>query len=303
MIADMDHVVSSLLGKDSLRDLEASELKHLALQYPYASFLHLLRSRKLKDGQDAEYPHSVALTALYINNPHWLHHQLQAVTTGSRVQEWEKAMSAPEEDEALDMPEIEDPDAVETSEVSDISQTSLIEEETVSPPRHPEAPEYLDEGTPPIPAEEPEQDHITGRLSDILKEANAPVVDTAVPIEPLYTIDYFASVGIRLPAEPEQGDQLGSKLKSFTEWLKDMRRLHPEKLEAQMDAGSETRIRKDAELSNDPAGVLTETMATVFLQQGLKEKAVEVYRKLSLLEPAKSGYFASKIDEIKALPL
>jgi len=107
-------------------------------------------------------------------------------------------------------------------------------------------------------------------------------------------------VGIRMPVEPDQGDSLGLKLRSFTEWLKSMRRIHPEKLDAQLDAGSETRIREEAEQSNDRSEVLTETMARVFLQQGMKDKAIEVYRKLSLLEPLKSLYFAAKINEIKA---
>jgi hypothetical protein len=41
-------------------------------------------------------------------------------------------------------------------------------------------------------------------------------------------------------------------------------------------------------------------MAKVFLQQGQKEKAVAIYHKLSLLEPDKMAYFATKIAELKA---
>jgi hypothetical protein len=120
-----------------------------------------------------------------------------------------------------------------------------------------------------------------------------------IPLEPLYAVDYFASQGIRLREEDQQ-DQLGKKLKSFTEWLKSMKKVHPEKSTGQMDDKTEAVIKSEAELSNDKAEVLTETMAEVFIKQGLTHKAIDVYEKLSLLDPLKSATFAAKISELKA---
>jgi hypothetical protein len=40
-------------------------------------------------------------------------------------------------------------------------------------------------------------------------------------------------------------------------------------------------------------------MAEVLLKQGKKESAIEVYNKLSLLNPSKTPYFAAKIEAIK----
>jgi hypothetical protein len=42
-------------------------------------------------------------------------------------------------------------------------------------------------------------------------------------------------------------------------------------------------------------------MAEVLIKQGLIQKAIEVYEKLSLLDPAKSATFAAKISELKAI--
>jgi hypothetical protein len=56
-----------------------------------------------------------------------------------------------------------------------------------------------------------------------------------------------------------------------------------------------------AENSNAEAEVLTESMAEVFARQGKIGKASEVYQKLSLLNPAKSTYFAAKLENLKAL--
>lgn len=120
-----------------------------------------------------------------------------------------------------------------------------------------------------------------------------------IPLEPLHTVDYFASQGIKVPADDVPTDKLGVKLKSFTEWLKSMKRLHPEKLDRQMDQATEQTIRSSAEVSNEQQALYTEALAEVYVKQGLLEKAREVYRKLSLLDPSKSAYFAARIEELK----
>ena len=43
--------------------------------------------------------------------------------------------------------------------------------------------------------------------------------------EPLYTTDYFASQGIKLSEQALATDKLGKQMKSFTEWLKSMKKL------------------------------------------------------------------------------
>ncbi len=50
--------------------------------------------------------------------------------------------------------------------------------------------------------------------------------------------------------------------------------------------------------SEDPQ-IATETLANVYLKQGNKEKALDIYEKLCLKFPQKSSYFAKKIIEIK----
>ncbi|MFZ1259548.1 MAG: hypothetical protein WAQ93_03670, partial [Chitinophagaceae bacterium] len=66
-----------------------------------------------------------------------------------------------------------------------------------------------------------------------------------------------------------------------------------------VEASSEKKVEQLAEHSITEREVVTETMAEVWEKQGNAVKAIEIYGKLSLLEPSKSPYFAAKIEELK----
>ncbi|MES2881020.1 MAG: hypothetical protein V4676_02640 [Bacteroidota bacterium] len=119
--------------------------------------------------------------------------------------------------------------------------------------------------------------------------------------EPYHTIDYFASQGIKMSVNEMPKDKLGKQLKSFTEWLKTMKRLPATQAITTIDAASENKIEHMAAHSVDATNVFTEAMAEVWLKQGNTQKAIEVYNKLSLLYPAKRAFFAAKIENLKHL--
>ena len=116
---------------------------------------------------------------------------------------------------------------------------------------------------------------------------------------PYYAIDYFASQGIKFKEEEKPKDKFAQNLKSFTDWLKVMKRLPVTEIVKNSNAVAEKKVEQMAEHSLEMKEVLTEAMAEVWEKQGNKEKAIEIYTKLSLLEPAKSTYFAAKIEGLK----
>jgi hypothetical protein len=126
-----------------------------------------------------------------------------------------------------------------------------------------------------------------------------PMAKEEMLFEPLFASDYFASQGIKLSAEMLQNDKLGKQMKSFTEWLKTMKKTSGYKM-PETAINIDASVEKMAEKSNADAEVITETMADIFIQQGKIAKAAEIYEKLSLLNPAKSPYFAAKIELLKA---
>jgi len=115
--------------------------------------------------------------------------------------------------------------------------------------------------------------------------------------EPLHTSDYFASQGVKLSKELNENDKLGKQLKSFTDWLKTLKKLPDTQIAASIPIDRE--VEKLAEKSDLEVEVITESMAEVLVDQGKYTKAREVYHKLSLQNPDKIAYFAAKIEELK----
>lgn len=124
------------------------------------------------------------------------------------------------------------------------------------------------------------------------------VKEDTIAFEPLHTTDYFLSQGIKLTDEPLVNDKLGTQMKSFTEWLKSMKKIHAEK-PAGTDDQTDKKIQTIAEDSNASTDVVTEAMADVLAKQNKFEKAIEMYHQLSLINPGKSAYFAAKINILK----
>jgi flavorubredoxin len=129
--------------------------------------------------------------------------------------------------------------------------------------------------------------------------AKASEDEEELKFEPYHTIDYFASLGIKFIQEEDPSDKFGKQLKSFTAWLKTMKRSSTSLLETEMNAMTEATIQDIAEHSIEEKEVITEAMAEVLALQGKMDKAIELYHKLSLLNPSKSAYFAGRIEYFK----
>jgi hypothetical protein len=143
-------------------------------------------------------------------------------------------------------------------------------------------------------------------LSDRFREGSKsmaafdPKKAESIVFAPYHMIDYFASQGIRLVLEDQPADHFGKQLKSFTDWLKVMKRLPPRPVNENTDEKEVDRIRHFASHSIEERDILTESMAEVLAKQGMIENAIALYLKLSLIYPPKSAYFAARIEQLKA---
>ena len=150
----------------------------------------------------------------------------------------------------------------------------------------------------PVTGEDDENKQETISIAP-LKEEPLPDLNAPLTFEPYHTVDYFASQGIKLSQEEKPKDRFGQQLKSFTQWLKTIKKIPPAEISKELGKGNEQKVVTQAEHSLEDREIVTEAMAEVWLKQGNTVKAIEVYNKLSLQNPAKSAYFATLIEQLK----
>jgi len=287
MMKETDYMIQSLFQRESMDEMTLDELKSHAEAFPYSSIIQFLYTCKLKLQYHLDFPEAVSKTALFFDDSSWLNYQLREegekgnfrkILYGSQHNDTNEVegLNLPAEDrgfEGLNLP-AEDRGA-EGVEVVDFDEN----EGGFHDPAIVQAIEKIE-------LQDPNTNPASGTNKDF-----------DFQLTPYHTIDYFASLGIKINMENEK-DELSLKVKSFTAWLKTMKRLQP---------GPETVTVKDIQSilntqndkENQPEAILTEAMAEVYLKQGLREKAIDVYDKLSLQNPLNSHKFADKISQIK----
>jgi len=193
---------------------------------------------------------------------------------------------------------------VETTEIP----APLEAKQMILEPLLPEQ-EYSDEETSST-ITHPDQDKSDAKIASILSnqlaEFRKPIdKETELAIEPvqdkLHTIDYFASQGIQIDLSKIPQDKLTTKLRRFTDWLKDMKNHSPNPEDLGTSPEQEKKVAETALVSNKSKEILTETMAEVLVKQGQIDKAIQLYIKLSFSNPEKTAYFADKIQQLKGI--
>lgn len=293
-------IFESLFGRN-ISDAETNTfLKEMTEEYPYfspAQFYLLQQTAK----DSALFNKQVLKTNLFFNNPLWLNFQTNHVDQAEEITEPVTRTVEPTNQEIVTPPE--------SLEIREFISSTAIEQAIDSPVQEPEFPAVSlvdsalhlaeesanDTDKPEESADELQPMNISLKMPDEKTNAGEEML-----FEPMHLVDYFASQGIKLSEEVQTADKLGKQLKSFTEWLKTMKKIHLPETEA-LPVENDENIQILAENSNAEADVITESMADVFAKQGKTGKAAELYLKLSLLNPAKSTYFAAKIDNLKGI--
>jgi hypothetical protein len=281
MTKETDFMVQSLFQRESMDDITLDELKAHAEAFPYSSIIQFLYTCKLKSQYHLDFPEAVSKTALFFDDSNWLNYQLR------------------EEGENGNFRKI-----IYDSQYNNISEDEEVEGvEVLNLPaegRGGEEVEGVDFDENEGAFYEPAEAQTNEKIDLKVNETSTPPEtnnDFEFPLTPYHTVDYFASLGIKINMESDK-DELSRKVKSFTAWLKTMKRLQPgAETVTVKDIQSILTTHKDEERQSD--AVFTEAMAEVYLKQGLRGKAIEVYDKLSLQNPLNSHNFANKISQIK----
>ncbi len=269
----------------SLPDKTKEELEVITQRYPYFAFAQFLLNQKMKDERDPNAEKQMQKTALYFSNPFLFHYLITE-------NEWHKVDTSNESLNQVEHPNEElQKENITTATVTEKTEQNINEYQD----------EFEEEENNGISGEEHEK--LSKLIEQHLSEFKKPLEDNGeITIEArvYHTIDYFASQGIKLEPGKISQDMLGTKVKKFTDWLKQIKQTNQNPTDLGTDTETEHLIEKIAQTSNEAKDVVTETMAEVLLKQGKTEKAIQLYKKLSFLNPSKSTYFAAKINELKA---
>lgn len=267
-----------LQQNEMLSQTNVEELVQLSNQFPWFGTAHVLKAIKMKQEQHADVEAAIQKALLYVQHPLQLQQLINQYN--STAQEVNAVIEQDVEADDLILNAQATIDAVDTIITqSDNEMDASLDAEVI------------------VEAENNKEAFRFTPLSNILNEPLKEGADQ-LHFEPFHTVDYFASMGIKLKEEKAANDKLGRQLKTFTEWLKTMKKITIEE-ENQLDSKTELAVVKMAGISNTEAEIVTEAMATVLEQQGKAHKAIDIYRKLSLLHPEKSAYFAAQIERLK----
>jgi hypothetical protein len=163
------------------------------------------------------------------------------------------------------------------------------------------------------------------------EEQQEPIEKNSHLIQPIYTEDYFLHEGVEIsnelpepeeliPQQQDDGQQSLMVMRSFSEWLSYFKTKSKEQQEEEEDKKAlKTLLQKQKlaaaiEEENEEIpeqvfemavnsitqedGLASESLAEIYVKQAKYDKAIDMYRKLSLRNPQKNTYFARKIEEI-----
>lgn len=328
----IDQLVRSLLQKDSLEQCSLPELQQFAGRNPYLGAAQLLLAKKMQAERADGFEDQLQKTLLYFHNPVWVEHLLYD-TGDSELIKVKKENAAKEITTAVSTETVPEQIPVHTDIVTELvpeetmAATSDTDESILNESKSEAVVEDIPAITEPIPVTATPQKPEPAGMQEV-----AAVIDTVSPelpvinterdplmenpafqtmandqsgsdllFEPYHTVDYFASQGIKFKEDEKPKDKFGQQLKSFTEWLKTLKKGPATDVNRPTEPATEDKVVKMAENSIRDEEVYTEAMAEVWEKQGNSAKAIDIYQKLSLLEPAKSTYFAAKIEDLKKL--
>lgn len=287
-----------LSAPNSFLQSDEDELSNILEKYPYFSpgqYVHAAQKQRQQAFQNE------LLEKMQLFQGNWI----LFIEYLNACETLEQPILAPIEEHGLDQPLV----------LSD----AVIEETPVVNEAAPEAVEIL------IPAKH--EIEIEKRIYEDSKQINLKSNSTSEEFgKPIFSEDYFLYQGIEIPEvanmrrEPVKEDKSLMVVMSFSEWLmhfktknerdkqekEDKKALktmwQKEKLAAALEEENEEIPEEVFNMAVNSItkedGLASESLAEILQKQGKFDKALDMYRKLSLRNPQKSAYFATKIEQI-----
>ena len=267
----------------NLTEGEGAEVKKLSKEFPYSQILHLLRSRAAQDLQYSDKTEILHQSAVYSTD----RTVLKSVMTAGRTERISPPPITPPELIDPPKPKIKTPEqlieimvapsvqAVSTQNIAlvgDALREDLYRElEKLQRLKH----EFE------VSVDDYNKSRDNGAKPTQVKEVKEPVADPL--LEEIKTTKRKLKVdGTK---QKEQNEIIDQFIKTKPVLSK------PKPVEPTTDLSEDSGVFSD--------NIVSETLVTILLKQGKKDKAIEVLKKLIWKFPQKKAYFAAQIENLK----
>ncbi len=260
-----------LLNTSHYAPADLDEVNQLCKEFPEFSTAHLLKVRVM-EALGYEKQDQLKVAAVYSMNRTKLH---QLVTEVKQIEKPEPEAELPEENTEI----------MEFSEESNEDADLIIEQHApYAGPELEAEPELLE-------LDEDATEELLDILDEEVEEEVEEVVEEEAEVEAEEEVDEHPHEEADEEAiEEESGKYSNHLITSFI-------RGEPGPIRADQETSLKGDVSRASHREHD--GFITDTLAQIYVKQGLYAKAIYAYEKLSLKYPEKSAYFAAQIEKIR----
>lgn len=271
--------ITYIKSPEKLNSQTTGTLQLLAKEYPYCQTIDILYALNLYKENNIKYTDQLKIAAAYAADRKLLRHQIDTLKS-------ERGIIKPTDQKSL----------------------SLIEKAN-------KAKAIIDE---------PKEENLIELINHLKEEVTSFIIQTNYKNNKSESISSFSKLAHQLEdILKESEDSIQQKPKDKQSILSEYSLDHIEEVETDTDSNIKNLELIDKFIENEPRispvpqtdfydpvdhanqslvdneDIVSETLATVYYQQGNLSKAIKIYKKLCLVNPEKSTYFAAQIEKIQ----
>lgn len=297
MIFNTQNIVEYLHNDVALMNADSDALEQFVEQNPYSGLLQLVYCKYLHLHNDIKLEQQLEKCSMVVSDRKKVYEilfqpvlQQQIIEHGNYLKEKEDKIAKPEvkvEEKAGLEKEIELKKEIEIKTESPLTTEKIKKEEATSSTTLDELEQNIltEAVNASIQIDISEYAKENNSDKESVKEINEPIKET-VDEDPERTfINWFDKPKVK------------KESKTSSSLIDDFLATGKNKEKVQKEVFSPTNIAKLSLVSNTQ--FVTETLATIYAKQGQIDKAIEIYQQLSLKNPEKKTFFASRIRFLK----
>lgn len=263
-----DQMLRCLEDPSVLNERTLGELREILDEFPYFQSAHLLYVLNLQKESNFRFSGQLKIGAVYATDRTVLYHLLNPRAVKKQISDHSleiNVVSIHEDVASIELSE-DLPGPLKEPEESLITTTNHAAKE------HPELLNF----------ELSDNAYMLGGIED---DSEKPLSEQAKEI-------------IEPETKKERGSEPEQKASLIDRFIKDNPAFSVKQSE---NSGIAEKINKQLDNSVESDEFITETLARIYVKQGLYQKAITAFQKLSLKYPEKSVYFARQIEEVTNL--